>query len=242
MSKSTVISRKDMKEPDKFQEAATQAASWLASRKRHVMLAGGAAVVVVLLVAVVSLVQGRREAQAGAAGAELLTAVAGTVGQAPTPGAAAQTFPTEEAKQRAIVAAADKVIAQYAGTGPGDLALLSKGDAHYKLREWDGAKDAYEKFLAAAPGKDSLRFGALEGLGLVAEAKGDLDGAVKAYERMAKDAPAFADRADLERARVLEQAGKGAEAKAILTDFAKNHEKSLLAPEAAQRLAKLGGG
>jgi tetratricopeptide (TPR) repeat protein len=241
MSKSTVISRKDMKEPDKFQEAATQAASWLANRKRHVVLAGGAAVAVVLVVAIVALVQGRREASAGTAGAELLAAVAGTVAQVQDPGAPGPSFPTEEAKQRAIVAAADRLLARYSGTGPGDLALLSKGDAHYALREWDAAKDAYEKFLGAAPSKDSLRFGALEGLGLVAEAKGDLEGAVKAYERMAKDAPAFADRADLERARVLEQAGKGAEAKTILAGFAKSHEKSLLVPEAAQRLVRLGG-
>jgi tetratricopeptide (TPR) repeat protein len=241
MSKTTVISRKDMKEPDKFQEAAGQAATWLASRKRHVLLAGGAAVVTVLLVAVVSLVQGRREARAGSAGTELLSTVAATVSQTPAPGATGPTFATEEAKQRAIVAAADKVIAQYSGTGPADLALLSKGDAHYKLRELDAAKDTYEKFLSAAPGKDSLRFGALEGLALVAEAKGDLEGAAKAYERMAKDAPAFGDRADLERARVLEQAGKAADAKALLSEFAKKHEKSLLAPEASQRLARLGG-
>ncbi|WP_242394425.1 tetratricopeptide repeat protein [Anaeromyxobacter oryzisoli] len=241
MSKSTVITRKDMKEPDKFQEAATQAASWLASRKRHVLVAGAVAVVVILVVAIAALVQGRRQAAAGSAGAELLVTLAAPVGPDAVPGAPGPSFPTDEAKQRAIVAAADRLLAGHPGTGPGDLALLSKGDAHYALREWDAAKDAYEKFLAAAPRKDSLRFGALEGLALITEAKGDLDGAAKAYERMAKDAPGFADRADLERARVLQQAGKGAEAKAILAGFAKNHEKSVLVAEAAQRLAGLGG-
>jgi tetratricopeptide (TPR) repeat protein len=241
MSKSPVMSRKDMKEPDKFQEAATQAASWLVSRKRLVLIAGAAAVAAVLVVAIVSLVQGRREARSGAAAAELLATVAAPL-QAEAAGAPGPTFPDEQAKQRAIVAAADRVIQGFPGTGPADLALLSKGDAHYKLAEWDPAKDAYEKFLSSAPSQDSLRFGAFEGLALVAEAKGDLAGAASVYERMAKDVPAFADRADLERARVLEQAGKTADAKALLSGFAKAHEKSLLAQEAAERLAKLGGG
>ena len=34
MSKNAELSRKDMKEPDKFQVAANQAASWIAARKK----------------------------------------------------------------------------------------------------------------------------------------------------------------------------------------------------------------
>ena len=39
MSKTEVLTRKDMKEPDKFQQAATQAASWIAARRRRVRAA-----------------------------------------------------------------------------------------------------------------------------------------------------------------------------------------------------------
>ena len=47
----TLITRKDMKEPDKFQQAATQAASWIATRRRHVVIAGAVVVGAIVLLA-----------------------------------------------------------------------------------------------------------------------------------------------------------------------------------------------
>ena len=241
MSKSDVLTRKDMKEPDKFQVAANQAASWMASRKRHLVIAAGAAVLVLVVATVLSTLRAQREKEAGAAGAALLSAMGGEISAVPLPGLPGPFYPDEQARQRAVLAEADKLIAAHPGTGPAVLAELARGDAQLKLRQWDQAAAAYQKFLATAPSDDALRFGALEGLGLVAEAKGDLAGAAAAYERMGKEAPRFADRADLERARVLEAAGKPAEAKALLDGFAERHKESMLAPEAAARLARLGG-
>jgi tetratricopeptide (TPR) repeat protein len=241
MSKTDAITRKDMKEPDKFQQAATQAASWIASRRRHVVLAGAVAVGVVVLLAILSAVNAGREERAGASAADLLATMGGEISAVPLPGLAGPFFPTEEARQRAVVAAAEKVLAAHRGTGAAQLAALALGDAHAKLREWDDARAAYERFLAEAPKEDSLRFGALEGLALAEEAKGNLDQAAQAYERLAREAPAFADRADLERARVLARAGKTAEAKDLLSGFSERHKESLLGPEAAERLARLGG-
>jgi tetratricopeptide (TPR) repeat protein len=233
------LTRKDMKEPDKFQQAATQAASWIASRRRHVVIAGAVAVGVLALIAVLAAVQGRRAERAGAAASDLLTAMGGEISAVPLPGFPGPFYESEDARQRAIVAAADRVLGEH-GSGAGALAALAKGDAHLRLREWDAAKAAYERFLADADRDDSLRFGALEGLGLAAEGKGDLDGAAAAYERLAAEAPAFADRADLERARVLAEAGKAAPARELLTTFAERHGGSPLAGEAAARLARLG--
>jgi tetratricopeptide (TPR) repeat protein len=241
MSKTDVISRKDMKEPDKFQQAATQAASWIASRRRHVVLAGAIAVGVVVLVAIFSAVQSRREERAGAAASDLLQAMGGEISAVPLPGLPGPFYANEEARQRAIVAAADRVLAEYSGTGAADLAALAKGDAHLRLREWDAARTAYERFLAAAPKDDSLRFGALEGIAYAEEGKGSLDAAAAAFGRVAREAPAFADRADLEAARVLVKAGKAAEAKVILASFSEKHRDSVLTPEASERLSRLGG-
>jgi tetratricopeptide (TPR) repeat protein len=241
MSKSTVITRKDMKEPDSFQVAAGQAATWLASRKKHVVLAGAGAIAVIIAIAILSTVQSRREEKAGGAASALLSAMGGEVSSTPLPGFSGPVYATDADRQKAVIAEADKLIAQFPGTGPASLAELAKGDAHLRLREWDAAASAYDRYLAGAGSGDSLRFGALEGLALVAEGKGDLAGAAKAYERMAKEAPRFADRADLERARVLAQAGKTAEAKEALAGFSEKHKESLLGPEASERLAKLGG-
>jgi tetratricopeptide (TPR) repeat protein len=239
--KTTVITRKDMKEPDKFQVAATQAATWMASRKQQVLAAGAVAVAILVALAVFSAAQAKKTAAAGAASASLLAAAGGTISSVPIPGEAGPFFPDEQARQRAILDAANKVIAEYPGTDAAALAALLKGDAQYKLRDLDAAAQSYEAYLREAGKDSSLRFGALEGLALVAEAKGDLDGAAKAYARMAQEAPAFGDRAELERARVLTQAGKTAEAKELLAGFGEKHKDSMLTPEATQRLAKLGG-
>jgi tetratricopeptide (TPR) repeat protein len=241
MSKTDAISRKDMKEPDKFQQAATEAAGWISQRRKHVVLAGAIVVGAVVLLAVVQAVNAGREERAGAAAADLLATISGEVSAVPLPGLPGPFFPSDEARQRAVAEAAQKVIAGHPGTGAARLAALALGDAQYRLKAYDDAKAAYEKFLADAPKEDSLRFGALEGIALAEEAKGSLDAAAAAYERLGKEVPAFSDRADLERARVLVRAGKTADAKAILSTFTEQHKESLLTADASERLARLGG-
>lgn len=241
MAKQHVLTRKDMKEPDKFQQAATQAASWIASRRKHIVFAGLAVVAAVLLLAILSAIQQRRAASAGAAASDLLQAMGGEISSVPLPGFPGPFYASEEARQKAVAAAADRVLSEYAGTAAATLASLAKGDAHLRLREWDQARAAYERFLADAPKSDSLRFGALEGIAMAEEGKGNLDGAAQAYERMAREAPAFSDRADLERALVLARAGKAPQAKEILASFSERHKDSQLTAEASQQLARLGG-
>jgi tetratricopeptide (TPR) repeat protein len=241
MSKSDVLTRKDMKEPDKFQQAATQAASWIAARRRRVVAIGAAAVAVVVLVAIASAIQTRRAEQAGAAGADLMSIVSAEVSAVPLPGFPGPFFKTDAEKQRAIVQAAERVMVDHGGTPTASLAALAAGNAHLKLGEWDAAKAAYERYLASAGKDDSLRFGALEGIGLAEEGKGTLDAAAAAFDRLGREVPAFADRADLDRARVLAAAGKASEAKELLAKFPERHKESQLGAEASERLARLGG-
>jgi len=240
MANSSVISRKDMREPDRFQAAATQAAAWLAARKKQTAIVGGAAAVVVLAVGVFGTVQTTRAEASGRATFDLLGVVAAPVVAKPDPASRQKSFPTDEAKQKAILAEADKVLAAYGSTRAARLAVLARANAFYSLKDWDKAAAEYQRYLGDAPGDDSLRFGALDGLGLVAEAKGDLAGAAQAYQRMAQEAPAFADRADLELARVLAKQGKADEARQILSKFSENHKDSPLAAEASEQLARLG--
>lgn len=238
MSDTPALSRKDMREPDRFQNVANQAASWLASRKKLIALAGGAAAVVVIAVGVVSSIQGSRAQQAGAAVSKLLSVVGATVMDVEKPPEG--TFKTEEAKQKAIIADADAIVGAHGLNSTTVVAVLAKANAHYALKEWDAAAAGYTQFLAEAREEDSFRFLALENLGLVAEAKGDLAGAAQAFERMAKEASPYADRADLNRARVLAAAGKAEDAKQILAKFSEVHKDSALSGEASEQLAKLG--
>jgi tetratricopeptide (TPR) repeat protein len=229
-----------MREPDRFQVVASQAAAWLAARKKLAMTAGGVAVAVILVGGIVLAVASQRAEVSGKDTAALLALAASPVVDTPAAGAVDKTFPSDEAKNRALLAEADKVLAAH-GVGRSTLlAVLVKANAHLALKEWDAAGAQYARYLAEAPASDSLRFTALENLGILAEQKGDLAGAAQAYERMAKDAPLYADRADLDRARVLSAAGKKDEARPLLAKFSENHPKSTLQREAAQQLQLLG--
>ena len=61
------------------------------------------------------------------------------------------------------------------------------------------------------------------------------------WVRLGGEVPAQADRADLERARVLAASGRTDEARALLASFSDAHKGSMLTGEAAERLARLGG-
>lgn len=240
MSNPSALSRKDMREPDRFQVAATQAASWLAAHKRLAGMVAGGAVLLVVAIGVGLALQSRSADSAGRATTELTRLLGAQVATTPPAGSTAKSFPTEEAKNNAILAEADKILAEHGAGQRTLLAVLAKGSAHFALKEWDAAAAAYGSYLAEASQDDSLRFAALENLGIIAEQKGDLAAATQAFERMAKEAPAYADRADLDRARVLKAAGKAEDARQLLTKFAENHPKSTLKQEASQELQRLG--
>ncbi len=241
MSKNAELSRKDIKEPDQFQVAAGEAASWLTGHRRTALLAGGAAVAALVVAVVISSVRERAQQAAGGALSEVYRAAAGEITPVPLPGSTGPFFATDAERQKAVITAAGKVIAEHGGTRAAALASLAKGDAHVKLGEWDAAAAAYQAYLAGADKADGLRFGALEGLALVEEGKGNVDGALAAYARLAAEVPAQADRADLAKARLLVAAGRQEEARKLLAAFTEAHKDSQLAGEASERLSKLGG-
>ena len=76
----------------------------------------------------------------------------------------------------------------------------------------------------------------------MAEAKGDLAGAAKAYERMGQEAPqALADRADWSGRGCWPRPGKADEARQLLEPVRRRTTRTPpLAGQAAQRLAQLG--
>jgi tetratricopeptide (TPR) repeat protein len=241
MSKSAELTRKDMKEPDKFQVAANQAASWIAARKKAAIPVAAGAVVLLLAVAGGMALSQRKAEAAGAALAGLYQIAGAEISSVPLPGVPGPFYPSEEARQKAIAEAAAKLVADFGGTRQAALASLALGDAKLRLGELDAASAAFQGYLAGAPKEDAFRFGALEGLALVAEGKGDVAGALAAWGRLGAEAPAQADRADLEKARVLEQAGRLDEARKLLAGFADAHKESALTGDAAERLARLGG-
>ncbi len=229
------LTRKEMKGPDRFQVAASEAASWMASRQKQILVA---ALAVVAVVAAMIGVASYREGQKAKAGGDLYRAIdvaSGQVSAIPLPNAD-RVYKTTEEKEKAVLAEAEKVRQRHGGTRAAVTATLLEGDAQLELKDYDKAIAAYQRYLDTAPSDDSLRFGALDGLARAQEGKNDLDGAAKTWEKAAGIA-FFKDRAALERARVLAKAGKADEAKKALEGVPK---ESPLAGEAQERLSRLG--
>jgi tetratricopeptide (TPR) repeat protein len=239
MSNEEVLSRKDMKQPDKFQEVAKGAIDWISGHKKNSRLAVVTIAVIVVGVGVGMLASNARADKAGALAYEVLRDVGGEVSAVPLPGVAGPFFATDAERQKAVIASADRAIAEYPSSAAAKLALLMKADAQLRLGEKDAAIGSYERYLGETDRDNALRFGALEGIAFAQEAAGKLDAAAAAWERTAREAPAYADHADVERARVLAAAGKTEEARKLLEGFAKAHEGSPYATEAADRLARL---
>jgi tetratricopeptide (TPR) repeat protein len=240
MSNEETLTRRDLKTPDKFQESATRAVNWMTANKKAARMLGLALLAVVAAGLVAGIASGRRADRAGALAYEVLRAVGAQVSAVPS-GKGDTTFATDAERQRAVIAEADRTLAEYPSTPSGRLALLMKADAQYRLGETDAAIAGYERYLAEVPAGGALRFGALQGIALALEAKGKLDEASTAWDRAGREAPAFADRAELERARVLRAAGKADEARKLLDGFETRHKGTELAAEAAERLATASG-
>ncbi len=231
------LTRKEMKGPDKFQVAATEAAAWAATRRRQVLVAVGGVFALLVIVIGVSTYLDSRRADAGGLLYRAIDAASGEVSSIPLPNAERPLYRTAEEKQQAVLTAAAQVRAHHGGSRAAVTAALLEGDAHLAAGAWDKAAAAYQAFLDKAGEDDSLRFGALDGLARAQEGKGDLAAAAKTYEQ-AMRIDFYKDRAALERARVLVKAGQKTEAQQALASVAK---ESPLAVEAQERLARLGG-
>jgi len=235
------LTRKEMKAPDAFQTAAAKAAAWLTGKQKTIVAAVVGALV---LVAIVLGAMGWWDSRKGSAGALLyrtLDDADGQISSVPLPGVSVPLFPSTEAQYRAVLGRADELRKTYPSTEAARTAALAAAAANLRLAAWDAAIADYESYLAKAPPKDSLSFLAVEGVGRAREAKGDLPGALAAFEKLQAQTPARADRAALERARLLARSGKPDEATKILQAFPQDFKESQLRPEADAQLAALGG-
>jgi hypothetical protein len=183
------LRRKDLRGPDEFVTATSQATLWAGEHRSLVI----AATVVALLVAGGAIGWTRWQASQIAAASRDFRAARTTF----EAGKFAEAVP-----QFAALAEA------YPGTAFGRLATLYRG--HALVRQGDAAAGvaAYEEFLASGPPADYLKQEALVALGHAREKTGDAPGALTAYTDAAGiDGPARTE-ARLGAARLEEAAGR----------------------------------
>jgi tetratricopeptide (TPR) repeat protein len=116
-----------------------------------------------------------------------------------------RVFPSSEARATAAVDAYQHALDVAREPGPTTLARLGLAGARLEKGDQQGAIDAYAAVLATplAAADVDVRARSIEGTGLAKEAKGDLDGALAAFEELAKiDASGFEELGLYHQARV----------------------------------------
>lgn len=240
------LSRKDLKSPDKFQEVGVKAETWISERQNLVLGVVIGAFVVAVIIAGMSHLRGNRIAAAAWTLGDALKLLERPVdtapSAAPSDSATPPPFKSQQEKDEAIIAAAEKVRAEYGSTPAARTAALAAGHAQLRLGKHQEALSSFEAFLASAEPKDPLRAAALEGIGYAHETKGDLELALTAYDRLAREAPAgdFLKGMGLyHRGRVLIAQGKKEEAAKQLAEVSAAAPDSAAARSAKELLASL---
>lgn len=233
------LSKRELQSPDRFQQEAGGIFEWLHEHPKEVAIGGAGLLVLILVIGLAF--GGKKEEGAGKAGADLAAAlelVDRPVGGTAAPGGE-PPFATEQEKQQAIVAALEGVRKEHAGTTTAVAAALPLADAKFKLGQYDQALALYDEYLKEAPQGAQLRFLALEGRAQSLEALGRDDEAIKAWDRLASEAPTYADRALYGKGRILEKQQKWDEARAAYQTIQKEHGQGATARLASERLAEL---
>jgi len=228
------LDRKELKKPDEFQVVAGRAMGWVATHQKPVVVCLVVAALLLLGAWAATSYSSSREAKAGAelaAALELQARPIASEVQPAQPGV--ETFPSKEERQKAALAALEKVRADYPRSTPAQTAQAQIG--FLKLKEGDaaGAQAALQGFLQGSSKNHPLRTFAQETLGYAFEAQGKLDEARAAFAALAHEGAA--DRAAFHDARIDLLQGKP-EAKQKLEQVAKDYAKEPVALEANLRL------
>lgn len=229
------MTRRELRSPDKFTQTTS---GWLARARENpretAIAVGGLLLVLVIVGFLVDRGDIRVDPVAGGALSEALALVDRPVGEAED---GEEAFASEE-ERRAKLAEAFEAIRSRHGSSPAGLtATLALADVRYAEGNYDAALSLYEAFLAKAGSGHSLRSLALEGKAVALEAKGDLDGALAAFEALIQ---AGAEGKGLYgKARILERQQKWDDARAAWEKLKEEHGLTPEGREANQRLARL---
>ncbi len=236
---------RDLKEPDAFAEALAPYIEAFEKNWKVVAGLAGAAVVLAIGIALGTSVSARHEQRAaqqlGSALAEAAKVVVSGNDSAAAEGNA-DSFPTEQAKEKAVAEAMQAVIAKAPGSPSATTAELALGDADFRLGKFSDAEAAYAKYLGEAPANDTLRAFALQGQAYALAAEGKGDAALAAAKSLVDSPPGGFGRdvGLLAEGRIAEQLGKPDVARDAYEKLSVDYPTSAAGREANERLTALG--
>ena len=196
------LHRKELRNPDVFQERTAQAADWLRDNQTMVVAAVSAIVAVAAVVMGINWYSSR---QAQSASTRLASAES--------------LFETKKYAEAATEFEA--VASEYPSTPSGRLAGLYKARALAAKPDAAAAVTAYNEYLAGSPATDYLRQEALMGLGRAQEATKDTAAATESYRKAAEISGPFRTTAQMALARLEDAAGNGDKARALYVELLK---------------------
>src|SRR5690606_22622983 len=97
-----------------------------------------------------------------------------------------ESFASEAERRKALAEAFEAIRSNHGRSPAGLTATLALADVRYAEGDYDAALSLYESFLEKASADHSLRAFALEGKALALAGKGDLVGALVAFEEVAQ--------------------------------------------------------
>ena len=152
-------------------------------------------------------------------------------------------FKSEKERLEAAIKEADAFVATFGREGIGRKVLLGKAARLLALGQYAEGASIYET-LAASETDDELRAVEQEGVAIAAEARGQLDEALRGYTALADlsqrtNGNFYLDRALFAKARILERQGKGKDAESILREILTKVPKTPLRQQIDDRLAIL---
>lgn len=235
--------RHQLKQND-FAIRVAKATEVMAANRTNIVLGVVAVIGLVIAISAYSWWSGRTAAQAEALLAVAMQTYDAPIVPAPTvPGATQQagTYPTEQARSEAALAAFQNVVEQYPSTDAGTAARYHHAASLAAIGRYGEAEKGFQATIDAAG--DSL-FGATARMGQAEAliAAGEFDRGIKVLEDMSanRDGLLPLDGVLMQLARGYQKAGKSAEARTAFKRVVDEFPDSLYVPQARTELAKLG--
>ncbi|MBN2362242.1 MAG: tetratricopeptide repeat protein [Deltaproteobacteria bacterium] len=181
-------------QPDEFISVTQRIFNWMTANSKTVLWTLGVMLAIGVAYAAVTSIMTQRSSKASALLGDVIRTQEGQVdlsGLALEGTSDEPVFKSDQEKNQAVRAAAEKLVAAYPRSHAANAGRLFLGRACLDLGDDACSVKAFEDFLELASAADPLRNNALLGLGAAWEHKGDFAKAADAYEKVADGSISF---------------------------------------------------
>jgi hypothetical protein len=229
---------------EQFQSLTSRAFDYLRPHAVKIGAVLGGVALVLIAFSVYTWWHNKKEAEATRLFGEVTKTLEAQIDEEPKPGqpppekpADKLSFSTVKAKHEAALGLLDRIDREYGSTEVAEQARLVKAGILFDLGRFDEAAAIYQQILSKG---GTLRFLAAEGQGYAYEAKGDLDAALVAFQKLQPDEKGFyRDFSLYHQARILARKGDKAGALALYKQILDQWPQSALKTDVTNRIALL---